>query len=109
MQILSSLQRLLRLSSSTPGPVKAHITFGQTSFGRSVSRTGLFLKKQLWIWPIVALAILSMVGYGISSAIQRTMEASLESELQTLLNVETSMLQKWLQIQEGAAQSLANS
>lgn len=84
------------------------MTFGQTSIGRTVSRTGQFFKKQLWIWPIVALVVLAILGYGINSAIRRTMEASLKSELQTLLHVETSMLEKWLHIQESNVQMLAN-
>jgi serine/threonine protein kinase len=84
------------------------MTFGATSVGRSISRTGLFLKKQLWIWPIVAVVLLAVIGYGIKSAIERTMRASLESELQTLLSIERSMLETWLKIQEANSQSLAN-
>ncbi len=85
------------------------MTFGRTSIGRSVARTGQFLKRELWIWPIVAVIVLAIVGYGINLSIKSTMEESLKSQLQTLLQVESSMLEKWLRIQEGNAQSLANS
>ena len=84
------------------------MTFGQTSFGRSISRTGVLLKKQLWIWPIIAVVLLAVIGYAVSSAIQRTMEDSLRSELQTLLGVERSMVEKWLKIQESNALTVAN-
>lgn len=84
------------------------MTFGQTSVGRSISRTGLFLKKQLWIWPIIAVVVLAAIGYIVKSAIERTMKASLQSELQTLLSVERSMLETWLKVQEANAESLAN-
>lgn len=84
------------------------MTFGATSVGRSISRTGLFLKRQLWIWPIIAVVLLAVIGYGIKSAIERTMRASLESELETMLSIERSMLETWLKIQESNAQSLAN-
>jgi serine/threonine protein kinase len=84
------------------------MTFGQTSVGRSITRTGLFLKKQLWIWPIVAVILLAGIGYGIRVAIERTMQGSLESELNTLLKIERSMLETWLKIQESNSQSLAN-
>ncbi len=88
--------------------VQAHMTFGQTSLGRSMTRTRLMLKKQLWIWPIAAVVLLAIVGYAVSSLIHRTMEENLRSELSTLLTVERSMLEKWLKVQESSATSLAN-
>ena len=84
------------------------MTFGQTSIGRSVARTRLFLKKQLWIWPIVAVVLLAAIGWAVSSAIERTIQENLRSELQTLLDVERSMLETWLKVQEANAESLAN-
>jgi hypothetical protein len=89
--------------------VQGHITFGQTSIGRTMSRTGLMLKKQLWIWPIVAVVLLAIVGYAVSGSIQHTMEDNLRSQMTTLLNVERSMLEKWLKVQESSALTLANS
>src|SRR3954469_17039475 len=88
--------------------LQAHMTFGQTSVGRSISRAGLILKKQLWIWPIIAVVLLAVIGFGIRIAIERTMKASLSSQLQTLLNVECSMVETWLKVQESNAESLAN-
>ncbi len=41
---------------------EAHMTWAKSSVGRTVSRTGLFLKKQLWIWPIIAVIVLSLIG-----------------------------------------------
>ena len=84
------------------------MTFGQSAAGRSMSRAGLFFKKQLWIWPIIAVVLLAAIGYGLRLAIERTMKASLKSELQTLLNVERSMLETWLKVQEANAESLAH-
>jgi len=85
------------------------MTFGQTSLGRSMSRTGLMLKKQLWIWPIIAVVLLATIGYLVSSSIEQTMENNLRSELDTLLNVERAMLVKWFKVQESSALSLANN
>jgi serine/threonine protein kinase len=68
----------------------------------------LLLKKQLWIWPIIAVVLLAIIGYAIRAAIERTMKASLRSELQTLVSVEQSMLETWLKVQESNAESLAN-
>jgi eukaryotic-like serine/threonine-protein kinase len=98
------VRRLNPAGHSAQGRMK----FGNSSAGRSVSRTGLLLKKQLWVWPIFAVVVLAGIGYGIHVAIERTMQASLQSQLTTLLNVQRSMLETWLHIQESNAQSLAN-
>lgn len=102
------LRRWFRPSAQAPAAGQAHMTFGQTSVGRSVTRARLFLKRQLWIWPIIAVVLLAGIGYGIRVAIERTMKASLRSQLHTLLNVERSMVETWLRVQETNAESLAN-
>jgi serine/threonine protein kinase len=88
--------------------VQAHMTFHQSTIGRSISRTGLLLKKQLWIWPILAVILLAIIGYAVNRAIRQTMENTLYSELDTLLNVERAMLEKWFKVQESSALTLAN-
>jgi eukaryotic-like serine/threonine-protein kinase len=90
-------------------PVQAHMTFGKTSLGRSMSRAGVLFKKQLWIWPIVAVVLLAIIGYAVSSLIHRTMEDNLHAELETLLTVERAMLEKWFKVQESSATTLANN
>src|SRR4030095_13165352 len=102
------LTRLFRRTSPAASAVQAHITFGATSVGRTISRTSLILKKQLWVWPIIAVVLLAVIGYGIRAAIERTMNASLHSELETLLGVERAMLETWFKVQEANAESLAN-
>jgi eukaryotic-like serine/threonine-protein kinase len=107
--MITWIKRLLQRGSATATAAQAHITFGATSVGRSISRTSLVLRKQLWIWPIIALAILATIGYGLRAAIERTMRQNLQSQLETLLNVERSMLETWLKVQESNAESLANA
>src|SRR5437763_262161 len=97
-----------RRATPVRAAAKGRITSENKRAGRSASRTGLLLKKQLWIWPIIAVVLLAVIGYGVNVAIERTMKASLQSQLATLLNVQRSMLETWLQIQESNAQSLAN-
>jgi serine/threonine protein kinase len=106
--MLQQLVNWLRADPANGPRSQSARAFGQTSIGRTVSRTGLLLKRQLWIWPIIAVLILSVLGWWVSSAIRRTMSENLHSELQTLLNVERSMLQKWLEIQEDSATTIAN-
>ena len=80
----------------------------KSSFGRTVSRTGEFLRRRIWVWPIVAVLLLSVIGLGVRGAIETTMKENLKSQLQTLLNVETAMLRTWYKVQVSNSESLAN-
>jgi hypothetical protein len=84
------------------------MTWASRSLSQTVSRTGVFLKKQLWIWPIVAVLLLLVIGLVVRSAIASTMRNNLASELQTLLDVETAMLETWFETQVSNAETLAN-
>ncbi|TWU44192.1 Serine/threonine-protein kinase PknB [Novipirellula aureliae] len=84
------------------------MTWASRSISMTATRTGMFLRKQLWIWPIVAVVMLSMIGYFVRGAIESTIKANVSSGLQTLLNLETGMLEKWFEVQESAAEALAN-
>ncbi len=86
----------------------AHMTLAHASVGRTISRTGLFLRKQIWIWPIIAVVLLSIIGLIVRQAIETTMRDSLQSQLETVLRLEASMLKTWYKVQESNAQSLAN-
>jgi hypothetical protein len=93
-------------SSQHRGP---HMTFGTSTVGRSISRAGLFLRRQIWIWPIIAVVLLSIIGFAVRGAIESTMRANLESQLSTVLDLETAMLKTWFEVQESNIESAANS
>lgn len=107
MNSLLSLFQRLRRTQDESSP-HGHMTWAHSTVGRTVSRTGLFLKKQLWIWPIIAVVVLSVLGFAVRQAIESTMKASLVSQLETLLAAETSMLEKWFQTQASNAETAAN-
>ena len=88
---------------------ETRMTWAKTSVRHSIQSTRLFLKKNLWAWPIVAVLVLSVVGFSIRSAIESTMRSSVLSQLQTLLDVEVAMLQSWLKVQQSNAEAVANS
>jgi serine/threonine protein kinase len=87
----------------------AHMTWAKSSVGRSISRTGLFLKRQIWIWPIIAVTLLCLIGFFVRHAIETTMRNGLRSQLQTVVDLEAAMLQSWYQVQRSNAESLANN
>jgi hypothetical protein len=73
-----------------------------------MSRTGVFLKRQIWLWPIIATVILAALGFGVRRAIEATIKEGLRSQLQTLLDVQTAMLENWFKTQSSNATTLAN-
>ena len=84
------------------------MTWASRSVASTVSRTRAFLGRRIWAWPIIALALLLAIGWGVNRAIERTMKANLHSQLQTLLDVEVAMLQTWLVAHENNASSVAS-
>jgi hypothetical protein len=85
-----------------------HLTFGHSTVGRSVTRAGLLLKRQLWIWPIIAFVGLALIGYFLKSSIQKTMEENLATQLTTIRDLERGMLEEWFSVQEANATAIAN-
>jgi hypothetical protein len=56
MSLLDSLRRSIGGKSRHAG---GHMTWASRSLSHSLTTTRLFLKKQLWVWPIIALVVLS--------------------------------------------------
>lgn len=86
----------------------ARMTWASESLSRSLSRTGVLLRKNIWIWPVIAVVLLSIIGVSVKSAIESTMKENLHSQLQTLLNTQTAMLETWFQVQCSNAETAAN-
>ena len=99
----------LRASKNGDRRPVGHMTWAHTSVGRTISRTGVFLKRQIWIWPIIAVVVLALIGFFLRRAIEMTMRENLQSQLQTVADLEAAMLETWSKVQESNAQSLANN
>ncbi len=106
---MSLWSSLFRRSQSVFRGRGLHITAAGKSLSRSMSRTGVFLRKQIWIFPVLAIFVLGSIGFGMRLAIESTMRENLRSQLQTLLDVETSMLETWIKVQTANASSQANT
>ena len=96
-----------RSKSQTMAPA-AHMTWASRSLSGTVARTRQFLSRRLWVWPIIAVVLLLLVGWAVHGAIEQTMQESLRSELKTLNNVEVAMLRTWLAAHENNARSVAS-
>ena len=100
--------RLFRRSETASQHPAAHLTWASSEVSQRVTRTGVFLKKQIWVWPIVAILLLSIVAFAVRRAIETTMKQNLASGLQTLLTIEVAMLDAWFDVQKSNAESIAN-
>src|SRR5436190_9455731 len=84
-----------------------HLSFARSRVGRTISRTGLLLKKQLWIFPLLAIVVFFIMHLFVRDAIETTMRANVSSQLDALLKTEAAMLETWLKIQESNAMTQA--
>ncbi|MEO8270397.1 MAG: serine/threonine protein kinase, partial [Aureliella sp.] len=84
------------------------MTWASRSLSKTAARTKVFFKKQIWIWPIVAVVLLSTIGYFVQSAINSTIKENVRDGLLSIVNIETEMLEKWFTVQGATVESLAN-
>lgn len=78
-------------------------------FRRSAAVTNLFLQKHLWVWPLVAAALLAAIAFWLRVHVERAMKASLADELQVILAADVAALEEWLAAQRSNAQTAAAS
>jgi serine/threonine protein kinase len=95
-------------SLKTGSHPKPHMTFAGSRVATSISRAGAFVKQRLWIGPVIAVVALTVIGFFVHSAIERTMQANISSTLRTLLDTEVAMLETWFGVQMSNAESAAN-
>ena len=107
------MKRLLRSwfqkSASSHAHREVQMTFAKTSIGRTFSRTGALMKKQSWIWPILAVVLLSLIGLVVSGSIESTMQRSLRTQVASLLDNQAAQMQTWFDERKSDGESLANS
>ena len=58
------------------------------SLVRPLSSTGQILRKQVWIWPLIAAVILAGIGLVLRSTVEGVMRSQMANELRTLLNAD---------------------
>ena len=70
------------------------------SLVRSISVGGRFVRKQLWIWPLLLALVLGVVGVWVRNTVEDAMKAKLAAELKTILNADVEALRLWLKGQQ---------
>ncbi len=86
----------------------SYVSAGSRSVLRSLTVGSLLLRKQLWVWPILAAVLLGIVGRWISRSVETAMRERRVSELTTVLNADVAALRVWMNEQAIDAEFIAS-
>jgi hypothetical protein len=80
---------------------------GVSGFSRSLGATRSALRRQLWMWPVLAALLLGGVGWLVHRSVEDAMRERLAGELTTILNADVEALRLWTKDQEAITRGLA--
>jgi hypothetical protein len=73
---------------------------GVSSLSTSIGTVRLLLRRQLWIWPVIAALALAVLGWFTNRAIEGALHRQLAAGLQTILDADVESLRIWIKEQE---------
>jgi hypothetical protein len=91
---------------NTPSHVGKQLSL-QSRLSGSLAATGTTLRRQLWVWPIIAALLLAGLGWWVHRSVESAMRQELAGQLTTILNADVEALRVWTKDQEAIARSLA--
>ena len=71
------------------------------------SRTQVLLRRQLWIWPLLAAATLAFVGVRVRAQMEEAMRAEIAGHLVTIRDANVEALRAWAATMKSQAELLA--
>ena len=77
------------------------------TFSATATRTRQILQRHLWVWPLLGIAALSIVGWWIDQRVESSIKFQLATNLETLLDADLAALEMWFQTSEQTADALA--
>ncbi len=95
-------------SKSTSQGASAVRSAGRSLF-RSMAVMQLLLRKQLWIWPVIAALLLGLGGWWVNRSVETAMQQRRIDELNTILNADVAALKVWTVEQGVDAMFIANN
>lgn len=76
---------------------------------RSFQVTGTFLRRQLWVWPLIAAVVLAGLAWWVNDAVERVMRKQVAAELTAIRDANVTALRVWMKQQEADVKVLALS
>ena len=77
------------------------------SFVRSLASRGKWLRRAIWVWPIIAAIVLAVIGLFLRNAVEHRLRDDTASRMQTILQADVAALRMWMQSQQKTVQSIA--
>ncbi|WP_145219663.1 serine/threonine protein kinase [Gimesia alba] len=77
------------------------------SFMKSFSRSRLFSKGSMWVWPIAGTVLLLVLAFIVRSVVEQSSKQTVADNLETILNADVAALNIWLEREESLAEVLA--
>jgi hypothetical protein len=62
----------------------------------SIQATGRFLRRQLWLWPILAAVVLAGVGGWVHHSVENAMREQRATDLNTMVDASVDAIQVWM-------------
>ncbi len=75
---------------------QSRVRAASSVLSRSARTTAMLFRKQLWVWPIIALVLMTVLGVWMRRAIERPLKENLRDQLTTILQAENAAIQIWL-------------
>lgn len=76
---------------------------------RSFAATNLFLRNQLWVWPVLAAVVLLSIGLWVRGAVEESQKNDLREDLTSILNADVEALDIWMKAQRSNATTAAEA
>ncbi len=78
-----------------------------SGFSRAIRTTGLFFRRQLWVWPIVAGLLLAVVAWSVRGVVEESARKTIGSELESIVMAVVEALRIWFDGQERYVEAVA--
>src|SRR5688572_11163463 len=98
---------LSELPVDTPSKIAKRSAAG-IRLSRGVTLGFGFLRRQLWIWPLLAAVMLAVGGLVIRSSVESAAQMEMAEGLQAILNSNVEALKIWLETEEAHVTAAAN-
>lgn len=74
---------------------------------KSFTRSRLFSKGSMWVWPIAGTVLLLVLAFIVRSVVEQSSKQTVADNLETILNADVAALNIWLEREESLAEVLA--
>lgn len=75
----------------------------------TLARGGSLVRRNVWIWPILAAPLIAAFGYFIYSSVEKTLRDNVAGQLVAVRDSELEALKIWMEIQRNTAATLASN